>query len=334
MKLGLLGLKGHQSVVLAGARELGDVEVVGIAEADAAAAERLKKREAVAKNATVFADWRRLLDHTAMDVCCVCDENGLRAEQLVALAKAGVHVVTEKPLTTTLADLGKVRDAWAKAKGRLTMLLTMRHEPKYHVARRLIKEGVVGEVCQVTSQKSYRLDTRADWFKSRERLGGIIPFIGIHPIDLMRWTTGLDYTHAAAFQGAQGHRDQLGETESHASVLLKMSNGATATARLDYLRPQPAPTHGDDRLRVAGTEGVIEMREDNPKLMLVTGKRKPYEVEAEKTTNLFTAFVRAVRAGAPTPIPMEDCFTVTEVVLRARDAAEAGKLVELLRPAG
>ena len=42
--------------------------------------------------------------------------------------------------------------------------------------------------------------------------------------------------------------------------------------------------------------------------------------------------VRAVRAGQPTPIPAEDCFTVTEVVLQARDAAEAGKLVELPRP--
>ena len=85
---------------------------------------------------------------------------------------------------------------------------------------------------------------------------------------------------------------------------------------------------------MAGTEGVIEMREDNPKLMLVTGKRKPYEVDTEKTVNLFTAFVRAVRAGQPTPIPAEDCFTVTEVVLRARDAAETGKLVELPRPVG
>ena len=101
---------------------------------------------------------------------------------------------------------------------------------------------------------------------------------------------------------------------------------------LDYLRPQPAPTHGDDRLRVAGAEGVIEMREDNPKIMLVTGKRKPYEVDAEKTTNLFTAFVRAVREERPTPIPAEDCFAVTDVVLRARDAAESGKLVELPRP--
>src|SRR4051794_32375392 len=180
MKLGLIGLKGHQNVVLSGAKQLGGWEVVGIAETDAKEVERLKKRDPQAKNAVHFEDWRRLLDHSQMDVCLVCDENAIRAEQLIALAKLGVHVVTEKPLTTTLADLKRVKEAWAKAKGRLTMLLTMRHEAKYATARRLIREGVVGEIAQAAVQKSYRLEKRQDWFRTRKVLGGTIPYIGIH----------------------------------------------------------------------------------------------------------------------------------------------------------
>ncbi|MFO0810467.1 MAG: Gfo/Idh/MocA family oxidoreductase [Gemmataceae bacterium] len=241
MKLGLIGLKGHQSAVLGGMKQLGGWEIAGISDGDRAAAERFQKREPLAKDAIVFDDWRRLLDHTKLDCVCLCDENGVRGEQLVALAKLGVHVVSEKPLTTTLDDLAKVRAAWAKSAGRLTMLLTMRHEPKYPEARRLVKSGVIGEPVLVTSQKSYQLDARAEWFRSRQRLGGTIPYIGIHPIDLMRWVTGLEYTHAAAFHGQQGHRDVMGETESQASVLLKLSNGGSATARLDYLRPKARP---------------------------------------------------------------------------------------------
>ncbi len=117
------------------------------------------------------------------------------------------------------------------------MLLTMRHEPKYVTMRKLVRDGAVGQVCQIASQKSYRFETRPDWQKSRQRLGGTIPFIGIHAVDLIRWISGLDFTHVAAFHGNNG-TPEFKETEDQASILLRCTNGASATARLDYLRPQ------------------------------------------------------------------------------------------------
>jgi predicted dehydrogenase len=329
MRLGMIGLKGHQSTVLAGARQLGGWDIVGVAEGDKAVADRFKQRERLAAKAVLFDDWRRLLDHTQMDVCCVCDENGVRAEQLVALAKLGVHVVAEKPLTTTLADLARVRAAWEKSKGRMTMLLTMRHEAKYAAARQLVRDGAVGEPLLASVQKSYRLETRPDWFRSFKRLGGTIPYIGIHAVDLMRWVAGQDFTQVAAVQGAQGKRDVMGETESHASLLLKMANGGSATARLDYLRPQTAAEHGDDRLHVAGTEGVIDMVGANKNVVVLTAKQKQHEVEPKPVPNLFVTFMEAIKKGEPSPIPAEDCFRVTEIVLKAREAAETGRVVAL-----
>jgi len=329
MKLGLIGLKGHQSRVLSGASQLGGFEVVGIAEADDDKIAGTKRRYAsLMADAPVFEDWRRLLDHSTMDICCVCDENGVRFEQLKALTQLGVHIVTEKPLTTTIDDLNRLQQMRAEATGRLTMLLTMRHEAAYAHARRLIQEGAIGEPSLVTSQKSYRLETRPDWFQSFERLGGTIPYIGIHAVDLMSWVTGLDYTHVAALQGKHGKREIMGETESHASLLLRMNNGASATARLDYLRPQTAPTHGDDRLRIAGTEGVLEVGPDK-KIQLATTQLPPHEIEPEPTSNLFVDFIEAIRADRPSRIPEEDCFGVTRVVLKARQAADEQTLVAI-----
>jgi predicted dehydrogenase len=330
MRLGLIGLKGHQNGVLEGARQLGNVEVVAVSDNSKEELERLKKRQPLAKNAETYADWKQLLEHTLMDVCCVCDENHLRTEQLIALARRNIHVVTEKPLATTLEDLDRVRAAFSRSKARLTMLLTMRHEAKYAKMRELIRAGVIGEVCQVTAQKSYRLETRPEWFKERKRLGGTIPYIGIHAVDLMRWVTGLDYTHVTAFHGRIG-KPEMGETEDHASLLLRMSNGASATARLDYLRPQTSPSHGDDRLRVAGTEGVVELRYPDPAINVLATGKKPYTVEPDPVPNLFVAFVHALQKGQPSPIPAEDCFYITDVVLKARDAADQQKLIELAR---
>ena len=328
MRLGLIGLKGHQSVVLNGARQLGDVELVAVSDDDSRTLDRFVRDTPQAREAQKYTDWRHLIEHAMIDVCCVCDENHLRAEQLIALAARNIHIVTEKPLTTTLEDLERVHSKLADSKSQLTMLLTMRHEARYAKMRELVKSGAIGEVCQISSQKSYRLEERPEWFKSRERLGGTIPYIGIHAVDLMSWVSGLRYRRLAAIHGRIGS-ERIKETENHASILLELSNGGSATARLDYLRPSPAPTHGDDRLRLAGTEGVLEARGGESKLMLVTSKKQPYMIDAGSTANLFVEFVEALRALKPYRIPADDCFYATEVVLKAREAADQKKLIEL-----
>ncbi len=112
-----------------------------------------------------------------------------------------------------------------------------------------------------------------------------------------------------------------------------MSNGASVAARLDYLRPAKAASHGDDRLRVTGTKGVIEVNEGDDAITLVTEagtERIPFET----TENIFVEFVKFLRGGRPPRITADDSFYITEVVLRARDAADEKKLVALppLRP--
>lgn len=321
MKLALFGLKGHENVVLSGARELGQIEVVGIAHDRPEDIAKLKESQPWLSSAAEYPHWRQLLEHSMPDIVCVCDENWMRAEQLIALAERGIHIVTEKPLTTTHADLNRVRYALANSRSKLTMLLTMRHEAKYATFREIVQRGDLGTICQVTAQKSYRMGQRPEWQKSRQTLGGIIPFIGIHPIDLIRWTTGLEYTRVAALHSNLG-RPEFRETEDSASLLLELSNGGSATIRLDYLRPETAPTHGDDRIRIAGSKGVLEVQGADAELLLTPVGQEPRRVPLQSVDNLFVAFVKALRSGGEVPISTADCIKVTEYVLHARDAAD------------
>ena len=329
MRIGIIGLDGHQSAVLKGAKELGDCQVVAISDDDPRTIADLRQKNPLANSAEVYSDWKMLIEHTLMDVCCVCDENWLHADQLIALAERGVHIVSEKPLATTLTDLARVRAALAASKSRLTMLLTMRHDPKYATMRQLVQQGALGPVCQMSAQKSYRFESRPKWQKSRATLGGTIPYIGIHALDLMRWIGGLDFTHVAAFHGNNG-TPEFGETEDQASILLRCTNGASATARLDYLRPQTAATHGDDRLRIAGGDGILEVLGSEPDVMLVTGREPPRRIKPEPTENLFVDFVKSLREDRPSRIPPEDCFYATELVLKARDAADRREMISLV----
>jgi predicted dehydrogenase len=332
MKLAFIGLKGHVGTVLAGVKLLGDVEVVAVAEENPVLMASLIKKDPGLAKAQTYEQWRHLVEHTMMDVCCVAGESGQRFEQLLLLIERGVHVVSEKPLVTTLGDLERLRNAFAKSKSQLTMLLELRHEPKNARVREIIQSGAIGEVCQVTTQKSYKWGERAEWFGSRARLGGTIPYIGIHSLDTIRWVTGLDFLHLAAIHGKIG-RPEMGETECHASVLAELSNGASMTARIDYLRPAKAATHSDDRLRVAGTKGIVEVNEGDETISLITAEKTEH-IPFGETDNLFVEFVKFLRGGAIPRITADDCFRSTEIALRAREAADETKLVALapMRP--
>jgi predicted dehydrogenase len=332
LKLGFIGLKGHVGAVLAGAKQLGDVQVLAVAEDDPQLLESFLKREPALSKSQGYEQWRHLIEHSILDVCCVADESGVRMEQLLALIERGVHIVSEKPLVTSLADLERLRAAFAKSKSHLTMLLELRHQPKNARMRELIQRGEIGEVCQVTTQKSYQWSDRPQWFRSRARLGGTIPYIGIHSLDTIRWVTGLDFRQVAAFHGNIG-RPEMGETENHASILAQLSNGASVTARLDYLRPAAAKTNSDDRLRIIGTKGVIEVNEGDGAIAFITGD-KTERIPFGETENLFVEFVKFLRGGPVPRITAEDSFYITEVVLRAREAADEKKMIALpsLRP--
>lgn len=327
MKLAILGVKGHTGTVLAGARALGNVEIVAVAEDDPKLLASFLKKDPSLQKTQTYEQWRHLIEHTMPDVCCVAGETGGRIDQLLALLGRDIHIVSEKPLVTTLAELERLRAAFAKSKSQLTMLLELRHQPKNTRVREIIRRGDIGEVCQVATQKSYQWGERPEWYRSRARLGGTIPFIGIHSLDIIHWVTGLDYARLAAFHGNIGHLE-MGETEDHASVLAQLSNGASVTARIDYLRPAAAKTHGDDRIRVVGTKGMIEVNEGDEAISLITAE-KAERIPFGETENLFVEFGKFIQGGPAPRITADDCFYMTEVVLRAQQAADEKKLLTL-----
>ena len=107
MRLGLIGLKGHQSVVLNGARELGDVELVAVSDDDAGASmssSAIRRSGASAKIYRLAASGRARHDGRLL-----CVRRELPPRRSTARPnQCNIHIVTEKPLTTTLDDLARV----------------------------------------------------------------------------------------------------------------------------------------------------------------------------------------------------------------------------------
>ena len=326
IKIGLIGLDGHQGSVLNTIAGSSELRLAAVSSERKDALDGMRGSKAANPQTNFYSDWEEVLEKEKLDILCVCSTNDQHAEQIRAGAERGLHICSEKPLTTTLEDLEATRKAVAKAGVKLTMLLTMRFTAPYLCAKKIVAAGLIGEVCLATAQKSYKLGNRTEWMRCRRTFGGTIPFVGIHAMDLIRWTSGREFVECMAYHGNTGHPD-MREMEDQASVLLKLDNGGSATTRIDYCRPAAAGTHGDDRLRLAGAKGGVEVMSNE--VTLITESQGLTKPAMPPEQDLFADFVASIKGEKEHMISAEDCFRMTEVTIKARQAADNGRIVKL-----
>ena len=217
-----------------------------------------KSNSPAAADTRVYENYHDMLEKEQLDVVGVCLPFYQNAEASIQAARKGIHVLSEKPAAINLPDLARLEQEIHQSGVGYSIMLDMRALPIFQAARKAVQQGAIGEPILLSSQKSYQFGSERPWYyKERKTYGGTIPWVGIHALDYMRWVSGQEYTQVAAFEGNKAHPQTPG-CEDHAGLLFRLANGGTATCHLDFLRPESAPTHGDDRLRIAGSEGVLE----------------------------------------------------------------------------
>lgn len=314
----MIGLEGHSGIVLDALSELPDVELTAFYDPD--------PKRGVKLNARRYPSYQDMLERETFDIVGVAGSNDHRTPAILACAAKKIHVAAEKPIALTRADLGKVKQAVASSGIRLTMFLPMRFYGSYTEMRRIVASGTIGEVAQTDAQKSYKLGDRPEWMLNHKTYGGTIPYIGVHMVDLIRYTTGRDIVEAFSMQNRIGH-PEMRDMENTTVTVFRLDNGSVSVLHMDYLRPETAEGHGDDRLRVAGTEGIIEFQEHTG-LRLVSKAGKEHEIAPlPKDRGLFADFLDSVYNGKPAGLTLEDIYRVSEIVLAARESAETGLMV-------
>jgi len=228
-------------------------------------------------------------------------------------------VFVEKPMAVSFEQLERLRRAHASGRAVLCPMLTSRYLPSFHAAWRAVREGAIGEALLISALKSYKLGTRHPLYTHRATYGGTIPWVAIHGIDWIHWFTGGGITEVSACHTTRGNGGH-GEMESSGVCMFRLANTGCASLAFDYLRPAAAPTHGEDRLRVAGDKGLLEVGAGEA--VLVPRDGVPRRLEKELPLSLFQEFVRHLEEGSPLRITAEDAFAITELALRCREAAD------------
>jgi predicted dehydrogenase len=271
IRLGMSGFDGHPEEILRPLASATHVELVAVA-ADgsdtAALAQGLKNPHAA--TAKHYDTLDEMLSREKLDAVAICNNNGRRAPSILACAERKLHVIAEKPLGISRAELDQVYAAVKRSGIRLGMLLPMRFDSPYLAMRRIVAAGEIGEVIEMDAQKSYQLGARPEWQKHAATYGSTILWIAIHGIDLMLCVSGRRFIEAASIQSRVGF-PEYGDMQNVTASIFRMDNGGAASLHMDYLRPESADGHGDDRLRVAGSLGVVEYQESTGVTLLKKG---------------------------------------------------------------
>ncbi len=324
MKLCMIGKRGHAYYVFESIREVPGVTIPCISGGGDDPAPLQAMAEKNGFHPEVRGDWKQMLDEFHPDVVCIDGPFELHAEMCTEALKRNIHVFCEKPVALTLEQLELVRSAHAASSARIVSMVGLRYEPAFLQAARTVHAGAIGKLKSIRAQKSYKLGSRPEFYKHRETYGGTIPWVGSHALDWILYFSRDTFQSVTAIQSAEDNAGN-GDLEIVAQCQFRMKSGILASAGIDYLRPQSAPTHGDDRVRAAGTEGVIEVRDGRIILIDKDGKR---EITPEAPDRrLFSDFLLELSGGRPALVSDDETFELTRSCLLAQQAADSGETI-------
>ena len=290
-------------------------EVVAIASRDV---ERARAAAFELGIARAFGSYEDLLADPDVDAVYNPLPNHLHAEWTIAAARAGKHVLCEKPLATTSADAERMIQA-CEAEGVLLMEAFMyRLHPTWEAVTSFVASGRIGELKTVQSWFSYFNDDPGDIRNLVETGGGALYDIGCYCVNLSRMLFGAEPERV----GGSVLRDPVMGIDVLTSGILDFGDVvATFTCST---RAEP-----DQRVHIYGTDGRISIEipfnipPDRPTRVFVTaGGDPPVRPETEVLTfdpaNEYTIqaerFAAAVLDGGQVPIPPSDAVGNLRVI--------------------
>ncbi|MEJ2078735.1 MAG: Gfo/Idh/MocA family oxidoreductase [Acidobacteriota bacterium] len=278
----------------------------------------------------LYETYQEMLDKESLDLVVVCLPYARNAFAITAAARAGLNVLSEKPVAVTLPDLEIVETAVQQSGVRLSAMFAMRYFPNIYTMWKAVGDGAVGRPILARAQKSYKWGAERPWFyHHREIYGSTILWVGIHAIDYLRWVTGLEVRRVSGFHSNLAHTKYAG-VQDNAVIGLELDGGATGAVTMDFLRPETAPTHGDDRLRIAGSTGVLETMDPDGSVSLLSDQGPPRQlVRLDPPASLFADFVAELRGQGRHLIGPDEAARVTRICIVATQAADAGQVLSV-----
>jgi len=291
-----------------------------------------------------YTDHKKLLEDPNVDVVCVCTPSGLRGPVCIDAARAGKHVIAEKPLEVSLEKADAVIEACEEAGVKLAVIFQLRFTAGMQATKRAVAEGRLGRLVMGDAYVKWRRDQdyydsdpwRGTWHLDG---GGALMNQGIHYVDLLQWIMG-------PVESLYGQTDTLVrqriEVEDTAAACLRFCNRALGTIEACTSAYKGVP----GRIEIRGERGTIVAESGNvvvwdvegeegdlpeaadlgsgaadPKGIRAVGHKEQIDDmvraineereptvngrEARKAIEIITAIYRSAKTGQPVRLPLE-----------------------------
>ncbi|MGD9519284.1 MAG: Gfo/Idh/MocA family protein [Armatimonadota bacterium] len=186
-----------------------------------------------------------------VDIVSVCTPDTLHVEPCVAAARAGKHVLVEKPLATTVADADAIIGAAAEAGVRLMVGHILRFDARYVGAREQVAQGALGELVYAFARRYNVLSSG----RHAAAYTTVMNFLGVHDIDALQWVTGARITQVFGVAARKLLADR--NADDAITAVLKFDNEACGCLESLWCNPDSLVSALDARLELVGTAGRV-----------------------------------------------------------------------------
>jgi predicted dehydrogenase len=200
-----------------------------------------------------YANYDSIRDNPDIDIVYVVLPNSMHAEYTMRAARAGKHVLCEKPMANTPADCQQMIDASRQAQRKLMVAYRVRYEPYNQALIKVVRDKEFGPLKVVLSDHGFNIGNPGQWRLKRAMAGGgSLMDIGIYSLNAARYVTGEEPVEINAMEYTTPNDPRFAEVEETINFQLRFPSGVLANCSSSYGAPF-------NRIRVVGTDGWAEL---------------------------------------------------------------------------
>lgn len=297
-----------------------------------------------------YANWTELLRDDTVDCVNICVESAKHAEFGIQAARAGKHLIVEKPVDIAPAAIKRLQAAVRKAGVKAGCIFQSRFDPMNVELKKAIDKGKLGRLVGVHAilpwwrPQGYYEGDHGSWKGTWDMDGGgSLMNQGIHTVDLIQWLAG-PVASVAGYYGVFCHDI---ETEDQTVAVLRFANGALGT-----LTTTTCCNPGkEQRIFIYGTKGCFSRyageleffdagtEAERARMMEAFGRRAsdegvssdPMAVSADGHMLIVEDMVRAIRKDREPAITVESATHAVEIATAIFKSAQTGRTVKVGR---
>lgn len=317
MNIGIIGAGFFGEMHAQALQEINELHLVAASRSNEQALKQFVDRY----GGRAYSSYLDLLADPAVEAVVIATPHATHAEIAVAAARAGKHILLEKPMAHDLASCERILEAVDTAGVTLALGHVTHFSRAYRIAKEMIESGEVGTpVTGVsTMQKRWREPNRRSWHLDRGQGGGMLLTGGLHAVDRLTWLLGQRATSVSAEVTMRFHEQQADD----AGVLfIRYEGGATGVVfSIGYATG--APRHDTEIvctngiLRIDSVEGVWIGQDEE--LRHVPGSGSQTWMDSA-LVDQWRAFQTSVETEAPPAVSGEFGLHIMKIVFAAEES--------------